>query len=195
MSRSYCSRCKFPEVTCVCASYSENVLPCELVVIQHPREAQHAKNTVKLAKLVYPQIRIVNSHDDKLDNFLDTLDSSSTGLIYPSACSQPLEYAFKDKAHSTQSMKTLLFIDGTWSQAKAIWLKSSKLKEFSSFHFAHPPKQRYRVRIAKMQEQLSTIEAMNYSLNQLYSIDTCNLLDVFEARVNIFLKYRGDVSN
>ncbi|MDU0353336.1 DTW domain-containing protein [Paraglaciecola aquimarina] len=41
--RKQCHNCYYPEVTCVCQWLSPIISPLRIIILQHPKEATHAK--------------------------------------------------------------------------------------------------------------------------------------------------------
>lgn len=173
MTRQYCNACHYPLKTCVCKALVVVNLPLSMVVIQHPNEAKHAKNTVKLAKLVSPSIEIVSSSNSTLLDELLNNSIEDTVLVYPNPNSTPIENIRLDvTAQTHRSIKRLILIDSTWKQAYGIWKENPRLHRYRSFHFNDIPKKQYQIRRSKKGSQLSTIEAIAYCLNALFDINT-----------------------
>ncbi len=163
MSREICESCGYPLRTCVCTAISSVMKPCNIIVIQDIRERGHPKNTLKLLSLIISDIVIMYTNKHKqVEKFCDSDDAY---LIYPIVDSQPIE-----EARSTvSSSSTLIFIDASWKQANAIYHANEWLQKLRCLHFATPPQAQYDIRTAKKTHQLSTIEAVSYSLSSLFN--------------------------
>jgi DTW domain-containing protein YfiP len=225
MTRAYCAKCQYPVSTCVCAGIMCIDLPTNLsiVVIQHPHEARHAKNTAKLAQLVSPSIDIILANDTERLDELFNLDLSESVLVYPNPSSQCIENNLSCSASNTNSSRTdkngfnndssfnsgankfetrlsapasnqsgqhhhntqihqtqsepkrvtrAIFIDSTWKQAYGIYKTNSSLQNIESVHFCNSVDGKYKIRRSKKDFQLSTIEAIAYTVEVLFDIDT-----------------------
>ena len=176
--RPYCQTCHYPMVTCVCSAITHVQLPIEVTVIQHKQETNHPKNTIRLASLVSPSIEVFRSDlIDDITQHLDSLDKQSTLVVYPSPASEPLE-SYSDQKHT---ITTVVLLDGTWGQAFALWNKFELLKSFRNVHFEQAPEQQYRMRKSKKQYQLSSIEALAYTLNTIVAIDSQPYLNALQC--------------
>ena len=177
MPRLYCDQCRYPRNTCLCQFVEPIELPVRVIVIQHGKEASHAKNTIRLAKLVSPQIEVVNTdEEDVVNNLLAMLIQDNSLLVYPSESSSPIE---EINLHN-QLFDTIIILDGSWRQAYSIWQSFPKMRKLQQVHFKNPPTQKYRIRKSKKQSQLSSIEALAYSVDVLTKIDTSAYLQIFE---------------
>lgn len=163
MSRKYCHDCQYPIVTCVCHAIESVDLKTNIYILQHPKEKNHAKSTVRLLRLLSSKIKVINTHEQNLiEKSLNKLDKSTTAVIYPNQRSIALDANSNQK--QTKCIKNLIVIDGSWSQAYSIYHNNKYLHKFVSYHFDKPPTQKFTIRKAKRAEQLSTLEAVAYSL-------------------------------
>ncbi|WP_158224579.1 DTW domain-containing protein [Agaribacterium haliotis] len=122
MSRRHCPTCAYPLTNCLCAAVHPVVCRTQIDVLQHPREAKAAKNSVRLLKLcLKQQLRIwpgENADDFKtLQNELGS--AANTALLYPGDSAAPLSAL----THSSQQQAPLrlLLIDATWRKAYKMW--------------------------------------------------------------------------
>jgi len=163
--RSVCASCNYPSRTCICDYLSHVELPARIIVLQHKAEAKHAKNTVRLVKLIAPEIVVLQSGADMKIDEVD-LSNRNVVVIYPSEHSLSLEQ-YSNKSNM-QSVDTLVFIDASWRQAYGMWQANVWLHRYPQFHFESAPQAIYNIRLAKREHQLSTLEAIAYSLETLY---------------------------
>ena len=166
MKRSICNRCLYPNVTCVCDAITEQTLLFNVVIFQHPKETKHAKNTARLAKLVAPNINIIQTDDDdEIKLFDDSLNKETSIVLFPNENSRSLEMSIKEKSINTENslFETLILIDGSWKQAYGIWKSMHILHDLRSYHFSSPPEQQYSIRQTKKPQQISTLEAIAYT--------------------------------
>lgn len=75
----------------------------------------------------------------------------------------------------------LVFLDGSWRQAKGLWLAHPWLQKLPSFHFSANPASAYAIRHTDGEHHLSTLEAVAYSLATGYGTDTAALLRLQHA--------------
>ncbi len=55
--RLMCEHCGYPQITCLCPWVKPIDAPINIVILQHPTEAKHAKNTVRLLALGLNNVR------------------------------------------------------------------------------------------------------------------------------------------
>ena len=148
MTRRYCKECKYPSSVCMCSHITKIHLDCQIYIVQFPKEINHAKNTVRLAKLVCPTINIISSDDKNgIDNLEVNTIRKQTLLIFPNENSEPIESHFEtlDKVQDF----SFVFLDGTWRQAFRIWKENPFLQSLPSVHFNQAPSSAYQIRRAK----------------------------------------------
>ncbi|NDV90855.1 DTW domain-containing protein [Alteromonas sp. 345S023] len=168
--RQYCNRCSYPQKTCVCKHVTKVTLPIEVVIIQHPKEAAHAKNTARLIGLSTAQARIVNAADtEQMAQLKACLQPYASILLYPNDGSEALEAVEKQ---TRARLQQLFVIDGSWKQAYGIVKQHTWLQSIPAYHFLHAPSTRYRIRHTDIEQGLSTLEASAYAMHCLYGIDT-----------------------
>ena len=84
MSRAVCAGCLRPQATCICRFVTPTATACEVLILQHPLEAHHAKNSARLLHLSLPGSRMVVGEvlDDAALQALMP-DDKTTVLLYP----------------------------------------------------------------------------------------------------------------
>lgn len=178
--RPYCPRCELPEVSCICALLAD-IPPLALVrpvhIIQHPMEVKHSKNSVRLLKLLLPEIQLWcgESAED-----LAPLQAAIAASGQPVACFFPGEgsVAF-EQSEAKKPQFSYVFIDATWRKARKIWHLNPWLQALPRVHFQKVPQQQYHIRKAQLNHQLSTLEAVACGLAA--DMDTQPLLKAFAA--------------
>lgn len=176
--RCYCHRCGYPAATCVCAAVSEVASPVDLVVLQHPKEASHAKNTVRLAQLALPGLQVISSDDTAaLADLQHAYSTRHSGLIYPSAQSAPLESAVFTQAPP----QLLVVLDGSWGQAYRLLQQHPWLSAQPQWHLSQAPASRYAIRHTSKAASLSSLEAIAYTLQAGYGVNSTPLLHLQDA--------------
>lgn len=179
--RPICENCDYPLLTCLCAHITQQILPIKITIIQHAKEAKHAKNTVKIARLVSPSIEVISHCDaDGIRRLQNVMDVKTTIILYPTEYSIPLD-GISIINHNTcllrgenkhKRVERLVFIDGNWKQAYGIRQSNKWLNSYIHCHFGKMYNKKYSIRKSKKDDQLSTIEAIAYSLNMLSGIAT-----------------------
>ena len=178
--RAYSDSCHYPKSTCICNSITTFASPVRIFILQHKREASHAKNTARLIRLCIPdKAHIINVSDDEaMARLQETLDIESTAILYPSERSEILEM----KAAKLRSeLTTLILIDGSWKQAYGIMSSHTWLANIPAYKFDQAPLSDYRIRHTQVANSLSTLEATAYALNILYGCSTQPLLSAQAA--------------
>ena len=111
--RQYCDRCGYPKNTCICDYINEINVSLNITVIQHDKEAQHAKNTVKLLSLCIPDTQVVlanNPYD--MTTLSKQCNDKHCALIYPSEASIAIENITNSTANEIKTLIPQFFFDG-----------------------------------------------------------------------------------
>jgi len=124
----------------------------QLLVLQHPSEVEHAKNSVRLLQLAVPDTRVIVGETEA--DFAElraelTTDSMPTFLLYPSDNSQLLQ-----ADDSSEAVRLILLLN-PWLQA------------LPQRHLPLAAPTAYRIRKANRSDSLSTLEAAAAALSQL----------------------------
>jgi DTW domain-containing protein len=151
MPRPSCPRCERPASTCLCATLPDPPLPhrTELLILQHPAEAGHAKNTTALLTLGLARARRLRG-----EVFDPALAGPGTALVYPGASATPPLPRAPDR---------LLLLDGSWRQSRRLLAANPWLAGLPRLALPVLPG-RYAIRRAHRQGQLSTLEAGLHAL-------------------------------
>lgn len=159
--RHYCSACHYPLKTCVCSAAETIDSDVQFLIIQHNKEAHHAKNTARLVRLALPATGIIISGTgdmaQQLSEYLQ--QSRAPALIYPSDTSVPLESDTRSARHDLY-----ILLDGSWKQAYGLWKSLPQLHNLPQYHFENAPVSEYEIRHTKFDKSLSTLEAAAYTL-------------------------------
>jgi DTW domain-containing protein YfiP len=121
-----------------------------LLVLQHPGEADHAKNTAAFLTLgLAPAARLLRG-----EVFDPALASPGTALLYPGEADAPPLPA---------GITQLILLDGSWRQSRRLLAANPWLATLPRVNLpAHPG--RYTLRRAHQPGQLSTLEAGLHAL-------------------------------
>ena len=178
MPRSYCSRCAYPESSCLCSAITETRYQIQIVVLQHPSEVKHAKNTARLISLVAPETEtVIGETAEDFQAVRKRLQADPHSVVlYPCPESKPLAEVAKG-----QTIKRLVIIDGTWRKAKKIWLSNPWLHSLRVCHLDAAASSSYRIRSGSVPDGLASIEAAAQALQALGESNTDALLEAFMA--------------
>lgn len=170
MPRALCHRCQRPQSACICGFAAPMPHATEVLILQHPLEQHHAKNSARLLHLSLPGSRLVvgESFDDAaLHALMPT--PRNTVLLYPPtqypdhavpAVLDPLQLA-------DPALVRLVVLDATWRKSRKMLHTSPALQRLPRFTLAEVPASRYAIRKAHLPGQLSTLEATCAALAQL----------------------------
>ncbi|XP_035039896.1 tRNA-uridine aminocarboxypropyltransferase 2 isoform X2 [Hippoglossus stenolepis] len=137
--RPTCLRCRRPQKVCLCPFLPTQPLEVStcLYVVQHPAEESRVLRTVPLLAACLPPGKcnvIVGRRfsEEKHPDLAALCRDSRTLILYPGPSSQNLEELVKYQEVGAVK-HNIIIIDGTWNQAKSMFLKNSLF---------HLPKQR-----------------------------------------------------
>lgn len=151
MPRAVCPRCERPTPTCLCAGLPPALAHrTELLILQHPAEAGHAKNTAALLTLGLQRASLLRG-----ERFDPALAVPGTVLLYPGAGDPP-----------PAQVQRLILLDGNWRQSRRLLAANPWLGTLPRLALPEQPS-RYVIRRAHRPGQLSTLEAGLQALAQL----------------------------
>jgi DTW domain-containing protein YfiP len=188
MQRAICPQCQRPQSTCICRFATPTPHATNVLILQHPLEEHHAKNSARLLHLSLQHSRMVvgEAFDDVALQALMP-EPRYTVLLYP-----PTAYAGHAAPvalDSTQlldpSKVRLVVLDATWRKSRKMLHISPGLQRLPRLALADVPEGRYAIRKAHQPGQLSTLEATCAALAQLEgnSAKWQTLLDAFDGFV------------
>ena len=151
-----CGRCERPASTCLCALLPPP-LPhaTELLILQHPAEARHAKNTTAFLVL-----GLQSAHLLRGEVFDPALGRPGTALLYPGAD------AAEAGGPGAPVPRRLILLDGSWRQSRRLLAANPWLGELPRLSLPAGPS-RYVIRRAHRPGQWSTLEAGLHALAHL----------------------------
>ncbi len=181
MARPRCSQCQFPASHCLCHQVVSIETKTQLVVLQHPSEVNHAKNSVRLLPLCLDNVRIeVGETQDDFTELKTWLlqQTRPIYLLYPSEDSQDISQA------DSHQDAILLVIDGTWRKAHKILMLNPWLLELTQLSIEPIQPSNYKIRKSKRSDSLSSLEAAALGINVLEpEVNISPLLDLFDAMI------------
>jgi DTW domain-containing protein len=203
IKRLVCSRCLRPQRTCICRWSTPIAHEVEVLILQHPLEAEHAKGSARLLHLSLPNSRLlVGEVFDEQE--LQTLLHAPFGpgsqrkhaiLLYPdtpdgAGMAQPA--APVEVVRAEPGILRLVVLDGTWRKSRKMLYANPLLQSLPRLTLRDTPASQYLIRKAHGAHQLSTLEATCYALMQLErdSARYAPLLNAFNDFVAQQLSYR-----
>lgn len=148
----------------------------EIHVLQHNLEVGHAKNSLKLAQQLMPDIQIWQGESETdFSEIAQRVNSAASNW----ACFYPHHSSIENNEHAPHLPDThLIFIDATWRKARKIWHLNSWLHNIPLFHLSPDYIAQYRIRKNHQPHQLSTLEAIAHAIR--WQTDSTPLLSLFD---------------
>lgn len=197
--RPICATCARPLRNCICALVKPVANQVEVLILQHPNEAPNSKNTAGLLHLSLKntQLQIGESFATADLHAWLFADQKQPLLLYPEiteyialglAAPQPPLTADQ----FTTSRLRLVVIDATWRKSRKMIYLNAALQSLPRMTLAETPESIYKIRKAHSENQLSTLEASCYALQQLEErkVDYAPLLtamSLFVAQQSTFI--------
>lgn len=183
--RKTCVRCLRPQATCLCDLVRPTAHHTEVLVLQHPQEQRHAKNSVRLLHLSLAHCEVVVGEHFAPEALQALLQRPGrvTRLLYPDVPAAPAP----PSPEPTQGVPMrLVVLDATWRKSLRMLLEHPALAALPRLSLDAPAQTRYRaIRSARRADQISTLEATVQALAMLESptFDATPLLDAFGSFV------------
>lgn len=197
MKRELCNACLRPLKTCLCKHIKSAQNWVQLMILQHPQEVYEAKNSARLLSLCLKNSHIevgetfapsffhARSHEGYYDILLypETPEEKSLGIASPPA----LDLAQHPSADNLigRCKLRLWVLDATWRKSRKMLYLNPALQAMPRLSLQHCPPSIYKIRKAHSENQLSTLEASCYALQQLEhnAVDYSPVLNAFAAFV------------
>ncbi len=202
-----CPNCGKPEALCVCSAIDPIATRLSVVILRHPQEqdrdlgtagilARQITGAVLATGLSWPNLKRVLNRD---------ADPRRWGVLYLGAAGQPGHadaaasavltavsakgQPLPDQAAAFAGLSGLILLDGSWSQAKALWWRNPWLLKCRRLVLTPRNRSRYgALRREPRRDALSTLEAAALTLDQLEGGDIqARLLAPFEL---LLARYR-----
>jgi DTW domain-containing protein YfiP len=200
-----CDRCGKPISLCVCEGIAPLSNRIEVVILQHPQEQDRALGTARLTALHFTKsVLKIGLSWPSLSKLLGrTVDPQRWAVLYlgslkaatVSPNSDLVVVDRKGEAEPNQAallraIEGVILLDGTWSQAKALWWRNAwMLKCRRVILGPHAPSRYGKLRREPRADGLSTIEAAGMLVSRLEKRDEIEtaLLASFER---LLARYR-----
>lgn len=197
--RPICNHCNRPVRNCICALISPTGNQVDVLILQHPDEAPNAKNTAGLLQLSLKNSQIQIGENFSAENLHNWLfaDQKHPLLLYPEireykalGLASPQPPLAPDQFAPNQLR--LVVIDATWRKSRKMLYLNRALQSLPRLTLADTPTSLYKIRKAHSENQLSTLEASCYALQQLeqQQVDYAPLLtamSLFVAQQSAFV--------
>lgn len=178
-----CPRCRKPPALCVCDSVTPIDNRVSLLILQHPQEqdrtlgtarlaALHFKNALLKVGLSWPSLsKVLGREADPKRWAILYLGSSKAEALAPGRDIVVLNRkgdALPDQDNALKEIDGVILLDGTWSQAKAIWWRNAWMLKCRRVILGPRRPSRYgSLRKEPRRDGLSTIEAAAMLLARL----------------------------
>ena len=195
--RKTCIICLRPSQTCICKHIQSATNFVPLMILQHPQEVNEVKNSAKLLSLCLKNscievgeafsARFFQDHQDQgyydLLLYPDTPEKKSLGIAHPLSIDHTLLTA-GDNLSSKRKVR-IWVLDATWRKSRKMLYINPALQTMPRLSLQQCPSSIYKIRKAHSENQLSTLEATCYALQQLEhnAVDYTPVLNAFAAFV------------
>ncbi|EJL84586.1 hypothetical protein PMI15_02065 [Polaromonas sp. CF318] len=141
----------------------------EVLILQHPMEAGHAKNTGRLLHLSLPRSRVLVGETFEESGLHAAMSETPayTVLLYPPARQDDEEPALDLEQLKDPSQVRLVVLDATWRKSRKMLHLNPLLRQLPRLSLEDVPASNYLIRKAHKPGQLSTLEATCAALAQL----------------------------
>jgi DTW domain-containing protein YfiP len=185
-SRAICLNCQRPARACLCHCVQAVHSQVQVLVLQHPLEVGHAKNSARLLHLCLPGSRLTVGErfaEQDLQAWLKApwggrpqAEQALPVLLYPETPADPqlpvvTPAPLPEAWLARPERLRLVVIDGTWRKSRKMLYLNPALQALPRLSLRDVPCARYRIRKAQAPGQLSTFEAAALALAQLQRWD------------------------
>lgn len=174
-----CDACQKPQHLCVCADIEPQKTQLHVLILQHPQEPDHEIGSARLTHLALPNSTLkIGLSWRNLASVLNrnTADPSRWAVLYLGSGikgdtpPKPLQFVSKkgNPVDTPDKLEGIIVLDGTWSQAKALWWRNAWLLKLRRAILTPQHKSLYKeLRKEPRKECLSTIESVAEALEAL----------------------------
>lgn len=201
--RPLCSACLRPHSACLCPLVQTVHSQVQLLILQHPMEVGHAKNTARLLHLCVHGSRLHAGEvfdGEQLNAWLHAPwpDQSTDAvvrpvLLYPPTPPDPqlpvtAPPALPGDWLGQHASLRLVVLDGTWRKSRKMLYLNPALQQLPRLQLHGVLQGRYTIRKAHAPDQLSSFEAAVQALAQLQSwgdehVGRQQLMQSFDAAI------------
>lgn len=167
--RAICPRCQRALRACICSIVRSVANDTEVLIVQHPQESGHIKNSARLLHLCLSQSHLIC--EEKFDDatWAALLAEKQSVLLYPTTPSMNAPVFSPDHIIDTSKVR-LVVIDASWRHSRQILAQSPQLQALPRMALPDDVianyQPRYHIRRAHQSHQLSSLEAAVLALQQ-----------------------------
>ena len=193
IKRLHCTRCHRAEKTCICRWIVDMASLVEVVILQHPLEANQVKGSASLLHLSLSNSQMHIGELFDIAALSDVLYASGKRpiLLYP-AFNEAVQHivnappVFSDELLEAPENCRLIVLDSTWRKSRKMLYLNPLLQTLPRLSLKDVPASHYHIRKAHSAHQLSSLEASCYALIQLEKNTKkyMPLLDAFDGFVD-----------
>ncbi|MGQ2978851.1 MAG: tRNA-uridine aminocarboxypropyltransferase [Polaromonas sp.] len=170
--RPRCATCLRPQKSCICRWITPVAHQAEVLILQHPLEADNPKGTARLLQLSLPRSRLLSGEVFDALTWQQAGDTRHNLLLYPDppsdrAAGLPLPPEPAPGLLQDPSQLRLIVLDGTWRKSRRMLYLNPSLQQLPRLLLHTLPPSNYHIRRARRPDQLSTLEAVCAALAQL----------------------------
>jgi DTW domain-containing protein YfiP len=163
MTRQVCPACL--RAACICRWIAPVASRAALLILQHPLEVRHAKNSARLLHLCLPGSRLAvgEAFDEGTLDALLHEGGRTPLLLYPGTPDAPALDVMPPDPERTR----LVVLDATWRKSRKMLHLNPILASLPRLALRDTGPSGYRIRKAHAPDQLSTLEAAALALSRL----------------------------
>lgn len=183
--RLICTTCRRPQSACICRWITPIPHATDVLILQHPLEVDHAKNSARLLHLSLPGSHMLTGEVFDAAELHATMQTPKyTVLLYPQSVHDPAPMADPAQLQDPAQIR-LVVLDATWRKSRKMLHCSPWLRHLPRLSLDDVPASHYVIRKAHKPGQLSTLEAACAALAQLEGDATKfqSLLQAFQGFV------------
>ncbi|MES2127917.1 MAG: tRNA-uridine aminocarboxypropyltransferase [Pseudomonadota bacterium] len=180
--RARCVRCLRAASACICRWIAPPLAHAtSVLILQHPLEVANAKGSARLLHLGLPgSVMLTGESFDpaRLETVLAE-GGRMPVLLYP----ETPGLAAPPMPPLPPAAMRLVVLDGTWRKSRKMLHLNALLQALPRLALRAMPASHYRIRKAHAPDQLSTLEAACYALQQIEDAKVQPILDGFDGFV------------
>lgn len=207
-----CEKCQLAPLQCICHRIPDSQCSCDFLILMHHDELLKPTNSGRLITDVFPNnyAAFVWSRTEPCTNLISYLNDPDRQclLLFPPKDDDPRprisreDFVAKNSVYNPKQGKkiTLILLDGTWKQARKMYLKSEYLCNIPSLLLKPAPslqadERSYGLRKAHATELSSTCEAAALALDTIGETQAGkDLLNYFRIFNESYLAMRDNLS-
>lgn len=164
-----CSACQRPQRACLCQWVTPVAHTTGVLILQHPLEVHHAKNTARLLHLSLGGSQLLVGEAFDAPTLQTALQGPATNVLLYPADEHPTATvpAWDPALHTPAAPLRLVVLDGTWRKSRKMLHLNPLLQSLPRLSLDGAHASRYLIRKAHKPGQLSTLEATCAALAQL----------------------------